>query len=215
MHVEIGTEATQFPEKEYLNGIFVDMHVISSPCVYEPARYCFSTFYRANVSLWPCVIVPTSELLSKCVTMPPCYCGHLLPWLCDHTAKKIWNKYSQKRNFHIHVFLSDIQYMFPWLICLFCCRKNVYWSWEYVNRSQTHACGNWDWGSSIPRKGIPKWDFPCSVRWREEGGRAWWQRWWGPGGGGWSQCRTGTGPAVQFNITSTIFILVILPFLYD
>jgi hypothetical protein len=108
MHVEIGTEATQFPEKEYLNGIFVDMHVISSPCVYEPARYCFSTFYRANVSLWPCVIVPTSELLSKCVTMPPCYCGHLLPWPCDHTAKKIWNKYSQKRNFHIHVFFSDI-----------------------------------------------------------------------------------------------------------
>ncbi len=71
---------------------------------------------------------------------------------------------------------------------------------NYINRSQTHECGKWDWHCVIPRKGIHKWDFPCSVRWREEGGPAWWQRWWGPGGGGWSQCRTGTGPAVQFNI---------------
>jgi hypothetical protein len=32
-------------------------------------------------------------------------------------------------------------------------------SWEYINRSQTHECGNWDWGRAIPRKGIHKWDF--------------------------------------------------------
>ncbi len=36
-------------------------------------------------------------------------------------------------------------------------------SWEYINRSQTHECGNWDWGRTIPRKGIHKWDFRCSV----------------------------------------------------
>ena len=36
-------------------------------------------------------------------------------------------------------------------------------SWEYINRSQTHECGNWDWGHAIPRKGIHKWDFRCSV----------------------------------------------------
>ena len=23
-------------------------------------------------------------------------------------------------------------------------------SWEYINRSQTHECGNWDWGRAIP-----------------------------------------------------------------
>ncbi len=41
--------------------------------------------------------------------------------------------------------------------------KYVDRSWEYINRSQTHECGNWDWGCAIPRKGIHKWDFPCSV----------------------------------------------------
>jgi hypothetical protein len=27
-------------------------------------------------------------------------------------------------------------------------------SWEYMNRSQTHECGNWDWGRAIPFLGI-------------------------------------------------------------
>jgi hypothetical protein len=38
-------------------------------------------------------------------------------------------------------------------------------SWEYtyiVNRAQTHECGNWDCGRTIPRKGLHKWDFRCS-----------------------------------------------------
>ncbi len=30
-------------------------------------------------------------------------------------------------------------------------------------RSQTHECGNWDWGRAIPIKRIHKWDFLCSV----------------------------------------------------
>jgi hypothetical protein len=41
--------------------------------------------------------------------------------------------------------------------------KHVDQSWEYINRSWTHECGNWDWGRAVPRKGIHKWDFPCSV----------------------------------------------------
>ncbi len=60
-----------------------------------------------------------------------------------------------------HISVRDI-YIFPRLICLFCWRKYVDRSWEYINRSQTHECENWDWGSAIPRKGIHKWDFPCS-----------------------------------------------------
>ncbi len=57
-------------------------------------------------------------------------------------------------------------YIFPGSVCLLCCREicgpilEIY----TVNRSQTHECGNWDWGRVIPRKGIHKWDFPCSVR---------------------------------------------------
>ncbi len=41
--------------------------------------------------------------------------------------------------------------------------KYVDRSWEYITCSQTHECGNWDWGHAIPRKGIHKWDFPCSA----------------------------------------------------
>jgi hypothetical protein len=48
-------------------------------------------------------------------------------------------------------------------VCLFCCRNYVYPTWGYINSSQAHECGNWDWGCAIPRKGIHKWDFPCSV----------------------------------------------------
>jgi hypothetical protein len=36
-------------------------------------------------------------------------------------------------------------------------------SWEYINHSQTHECGNWEAGRAIPIKGIHKWYFPCSA----------------------------------------------------
>ncbi len=49
-------------------------------------------------------------------------------------------------------------------MCLyFAAGKYVDRSWEYINHSQTHECGNWDLGQAISRKGIHKWDFPCSV----------------------------------------------------
>ncbi len=37
-------------------------------------------------------------------------------------------------------------------------------SWEYINHSQTHECGNWDWVGTTPFLGIHKWDYRCSVR---------------------------------------------------
>ncbi len=37
--------------------------------------------------------------------------------------------------------------------------KYVDRSWEYINRSQTHECRNWDWGRTIPIPGIHKFDF--------------------------------------------------------
>ncbi len=42
--------------------------------------------------------------------------------------------------------------------------KYVDQSWQYINFSQTHECGNWDWGRTISRKGMLKWDFSCSVQ---------------------------------------------------
>jgi hypothetical protein len=35
--------------------------------------------------------------------------------------------------------------------------------WEYINRSQTHECGYWDWGRETPFLGIYKWDFGYTV----------------------------------------------------
>ncbi len=54
-------------------------------------------------------------------------------------------------------------YIFPRLVCLFCWRKYLDWSWEYINRSKTHECGNWGWGRAIPRKGIYKRNGRCSA----------------------------------------------------
>jgi hypothetical protein len=38
------------------------------------------------------------------------------------------------------IYLWEI-YLFPGSVGLFCCRKYVDWSWEYIDRSQTHECG--------------------------------------------------------------------------
>jgi hypothetical protein len=41
--------------------------------------------------------------------------------------------------------------------------KYVDRTWEYINRTHIHECGNWDRGREITRKEIHKWDFHCSV----------------------------------------------------
>ncbi len=66
-------------------------------------------------------------------------------------------------NFHILVSASDLLFIFPSLVCLFCCRKICDRSWEYIYRTQTRECGNWDWGRAIPFLGTHKWYFCCSV----------------------------------------------------
>ncbi len=58
---------------------------------------------------------------------------------------------------------GDAIYIFPWSVYLFCCRKYADQFWEYINRSQTHECGNRDLGRPIPFLGINKWDFRCSA----------------------------------------------------
>ncbi len=97
------------------------------------------------------------------------YQGHPSSPQCNDKIPKFRNKYSQKRNIGVSVPISTIMrlwaiYIFPRLVCLFCWRKYVDQSWDYINRSQTHECGNWGWGRAIPRKGIHKWDFRCSAR---------------------------------------------------
>ncbi len=53
------------------------------------------------------------------------------------------------------------RFIFPGSVCLFCCSHIE----RLILGSQTHDCGNWDWGRTIPRKSIHNWDFLCSVGW--------------------------------------------------
>jgi hypothetical protein len=87
---------------------------------------------------------------------------------CKEKMPKIGSKYSQERNIGASVLISTFMclwanYIFPRWSCRFCWRKYVDRSWEYINRSQTHECGNWGWGRAIPRKGIYKRNCRCSV----------------------------------------------------
>ncbi len=45
-------------------------------------------------------------------------------------------------------------YIFPGSFYIFPSAEQADPSWEYIIRSQTHECGNWDWGPYIPFLGI-------------------------------------------------------------
>jgi hypothetical protein len=87
---------------------------------------------------------------------------------CKHKITKIQNIYSQKRNWAASV-LTPIC-MCLWAFFLYSHDRSAYSAavkyvdrfWEYLNRSQTHECGNWVWGRAIPFLGIHKWDFRCT-----------------------------------------------------
>ncbi len=45
-------------------------------------------------------------------------------------------------------------YIFPGSVYIFPPAEQANPSWEHIIRSQTHECGNWDWGPDIPFLGI-------------------------------------------------------------
>jgi hypothetical protein len=54
-----------------------------------------------------------------------------------------WDLRGLSPNFHIQVSVSDL-YIPRGLVHIFPAAESAYQSWEYINRSQTHECGNWD-----------------------------------------------------------------------
>jgi len=91
-------------------------------------------------------------------------CSHL----CIHRNETVQPPYFQNRitmfclPISTLIYLWEI-YIFLGSVCLFCCSQVCGQILGIYKRSQTHECGNWDWGRAIPRKGIHKWNFRCSA----------------------------------------------------
>ncbi len=63
-----------------------------------------------------------------------------------------WEMRGLSPNFHIHVSVSDLYILGS--VHIFPPAEKADPSWEYIIRSQTHECGNGDWGPDIPFLGI-------------------------------------------------------------
>jgi hypothetical protein len=80
---------------------------------------------------------------------------------CKKPIQKNWKQIfpekelrSHSPNFHINVSVSDLYIPTIDLPILLQEIQYVDRSWEYINLSQTHECGNLDQGRAISRKGI-------------------------------------------------------------
>jgi hypothetical protein len=82
---------------------------------------------------------------------------------------KIRHKYSQKRNCAAPVQIPTnyvlVRGLYIPLIGLPILLQDNRWPEreKTLDRSQTHECGNWDWGRAVPFLGIHKSKFLCSV----------------------------------------------------
>ncbi len=82
---------------------------------------------------------------------------------CKTQFRKCETNIPRKGTVRLQPYIHAI-YIFPRSNCLFCCRKNRWTKRrEYIDRPQTHGCGNWDWGRAIPFLDMHKSKFIFSV----------------------------------------------------
>jgi hypothetical protein len=74
-------------------------------------------------------------------------------WNCAQCAASLFPKQNYNvlsPNSYTHISVRDL-YLSRIGLPIFAAAKSIRY-WEYINRSQTHECGNWDWGRVIPEK---------------------------------------------------------------
>ncbi len=74
-------------------------------------------------------------------------------WNCAASLfpKQNYNVLSPNSYTHSHISVRDL-YISRISLSIFAAAKYVEWSGEYINRSQTYECGNWDCGAQCPEK---------------------------------------------------------------
>ncbi len=111
-----------------------------------------------------CSFLQRGSLLHHCTAMKQF--NSILHALCTATA--ILFIYSFSGNSAASAPMSTFMclweiYIFPGSVHIFPPAEKADPSWEYSIRSQTHECGNWDWGPDIPFLGIFVSNFPHFV----------------------------------------------------
>ncbi len=101
-------------------------------------RFWHKKTWRYEIKSWLTILYTAKTQYRKFETnIPRKVAGpqSLFPHLCE------WFMYSHDRS----AYSAAGKYVDP--------------SWEYINRSQTRECGNWNWGRANPLLGIHKWDL--------------------------------------------------------